>query len=52
MANGATWFVATRLRHSIRRSLPATSAASRNMKDALFLSRFALASLTPDIRGG
>ncbi len=30
MANGATWFVVTRLRHSMRRSLPATSAASRN----------------------
>src|ERR1019366_10321018 len=30
-ANGATWLVATRERSSMRRALPATSAASRHM---------------------
>src|ERR1700694_1721830 len=32
-ANGATWLIATRERASIRRSLPATRAASRHMDD-------------------
>src|SRR5437763_15223519 len=32
-ANGATWFVATRERSSMRRSLPAITAASRHTDD-------------------
>src|SRR4051794_9421473 len=34
-ANGATWFVVTRLRHSSRRSFPATSTASWSTRDHL-----------------
>src|SRR2546423_15348032 len=34
-ANGATWFVVTRLRHSMRRSLPATRSASWSNADHL-----------------